>query len=114
VPMTVVVTRDVAARVRGFLTSCFLEIAPGVYTSPNLSRGVRERVWVVLEGWVSSPSDGSVVMTWPDSKTAGGQEVLSLGVPPKDLWCVGEMVLLRRDLSPLEADKVASGPLTTE
>ena len=38
-PMTVVVTRDVEARYRGFLASVMLEVAPGVYVSPNLSRG---------------------------------------------------------------------------
>ena len=34
-PMTVVVTRDVEARYRGFLASAMLEIAPGVYVSPD-------------------------------------------------------------------------------
>ncbi|TVR13365.1 MAG: type I-E CRISPR-associated endoribonuclease Cas2, partial [Planctomycetota bacterium] len=29
-PMTIVVTNDVADRYRGFLASCMLEIAPGV------------------------------------------------------------------------------------
>ncbi|MEL6317336.1 MAG: type I-E CRISPR-associated endoribonuclease Cas2e, partial [Pseudomonadota bacterium] len=32
-PMTVIVTRDVAPRIRGFLASLALEIAPGVYTA---------------------------------------------------------------------------------
>ena len=50
-PMTVVVTRNVAPRYRGFLASVMLEIAPGVYTSPRMSRAVRERVWEVLTGW---------------------------------------------------------------
>ena len=36
--MTVVVTVNVEGRYRGFLASVMLEIAPGVYTSPeNLS-----------------------------------------------------------------------------
>ena len=34
-PMCVIVTRDVPARFRGFLASCMLEIAPGVYTQPG-------------------------------------------------------------------------------
>ena len=41
--MTVVVTVNVEARYRGFLASVMLEIAPGVYTSPNMTRGIRER-----------------------------------------------------------------------
>lgn len=51
--MTVVVTRDVAPRIRGFLASCMIEIAPGVYTSPRLSTAVRERVWAVISDFLS-------------------------------------------------------------
>jgi len=47
--MTVIVTRDVAPRFAGFLTSCMLEIAPGVFTGPRMTNSVRERVWAVLE-----------------------------------------------------------------
>ena len=49
--MTVVVTRNAPERYRGFLASCMLEIAPGVYTSPRMSDGVRERVWEVCLEW---------------------------------------------------------------
>ena len=48
VQTTLVVTRDVEERHRGFLISVMLEIAPGVYVSPRMSQGVRERVWSVL------------------------------------------------------------------
>ena len=37
--MTVIVTVNVEARYRGFLASAMLEIAPGVYTSPNMTGG---------------------------------------------------------------------------
>jgi CRISPR-associated protein Cas2 len=84
--MTVVITRNVAARYRGFLASCMLEIAPGVYTAPRLNTGVRERIWAVCEEWFDTLGDGSVVMTWRDGRRPGGQGVLTLGVPPKDLW----------------------------
>ena len=61
--MTVVVTRNVPDRYRGFLASCMLEIAPGVYTSPNLSRAVRERVWAVCCDWAGElPDDGGVLI----------------------------------------------------
>lgn len=85
-PMTVVVTNDVPDRYRGFLASCMLEIAPGVYTAPRLSAGVRERVWNVLSDWWGTAPGGSVVMTWPDRRHRGGQEVRSLGLPQKTLW----------------------------
>ena len=49
--MTVVVTVNVEARYRGFLASAMLEIAPGVYTSPQMTSGIRERTWDVLARW---------------------------------------------------------------
>ena len=48
--MTMVVTSDVAPRIRGFLASCMLEVASGVYVSPLMTRAVRERVWNVISG----------------------------------------------------------------
>ena len=38
--MTVVVTINVEARYREFLASAMLEIAPGVYTSPQMTSGI--------------------------------------------------------------------------
>ncbi|WP_210261151.1 type I-E CRISPR-associated endoribonuclease Cas2e [Enterovirga sp. DB1703] len=49
--MTVVVTRDVADRYRGFLSSIMPEAAPGVFVGAELSKGVRERLWTVLSDW---------------------------------------------------------------
>ncbi len=46
--LTVIVTRDVAYRFRGFLASVMLEIAAGVYISPQMTKGVRTRVWKVM------------------------------------------------------------------
>ena len=83
--MTVVVTRDVPDRFRGFLSSCMLELAPGVYTAPRMTAGVRERVWTVLAEWYHALQQGSIVMTWVDRTQTGGQEVLTLGVPAKEL-----------------------------
>lgn len=84
--MTVVVTRNVPDRYRGFLASCMLELAPGVYTSPQLSEAVRERVWAVCSEWAGTlPDDGGVLMTWRDKKMPSGQVVLVLGWPKKEL-----------------------------
>ncbi len=83
--MVVVVTRDVAPRFRGFLASCMLEIAPGVYTAPKMSKAVRERVWTVLRSWFQEIGEGGIVMTWRDKLADGGQAVLSLGVPSRVL-----------------------------
>lgn len=37
--LTVIVTRDVEPRYRGFLASAMLEVAPTVYIHPRLSAG---------------------------------------------------------------------------
>lgn len=73
--MTVIVTRNVEDRYRGFLTSCMLEIAPGVYTGPRMSVSVRERVWRVLGEWHAGLRRGSIIMTWREPSVAGGQGV---------------------------------------
>ena len=97
-PMTVVVTRDVEDRYRGFLSSVMLELAPGVYTGPRLSRGVRERVWRVLSDWHGELRRGAIVMTWRETTAPGGQGVLMLGEPRRTLADVDGVLLVKREL----------------
>ena len=97
-PMTVIVTRDVAPRFRGFLASVMLEIAPGVYTSPRLSAGARDRVWQVLESWFEALGGGSIVMTWRDPHAPGGQAIRTLGLPRRHLAEVDGALLVWREL----------------
>jgi CRISPR-associated protein Cas2 len=92
--MTVVVTRNVAPRIRGFLASCMLEIGPGVYTIPNMNPSVRQRIWGVCSEWFEElHEDSSIVMTWADKSMPGGQGVLSLGYPPRVLLDHEGMIL---------------------
>lgn len=103
--MTIVVTRNVPGRYRGFLASCMLELAPGVYTNPHMSRAVRDRVWAVCCDWAGVlPDDGGVLMTWRDKKSPSGQAVLSLGWPKK----------LLIELNGLWLDKSEPSSLKTE
>lgn len=95
--MTVVVTRNVAARVRGFLASSMLELAPGVYSAPHLSPAVRERLWAVLGDWFVPEQEASVVMVWVDAKMPGGQNVRILGLPPVELVELDGLIVTRRD-----------------
>lgn len=97
-PMTVVVTRDVEDRYRGFLSSVMLEIAPGVYTGPRLSRAVRERVWAVLSAWHDELRRGGIVMTWREAGAPGGQRVLLLGEARRDLVDVDGVLLVKREV----------------
>jgi CRISPR-associated protein Cas2 len=83
--MTVVVTVNVEARYRGFLASAMLEIAPGVYTSPEMSTGIRERVWNVLTRWHRELRQGSILMTWRDPSAVGQQRIRTVGESPKNI-----------------------------
>ena len=83
--MTVIVTVNVEARYRGFLASAMLEIAPGVYTSPNMTSGIRERIWEVLRRWYYELGQGAIVMTWRNPSGVGDQQVRSLGDAPKEI-----------------------------
>jgi CRISPR-associated protein Cas2 len=96
--MTVVVTNNVAGRFRGFLASCMLEIAPGVYTGPSMAAGVRDRIWLVLESWHQIFPEGAIVMTWVDAKEPGKQGVKTLGWPPRELVRVQGIWLSRQAL----------------
>ena len=95
-PMTVVVTRDVEARYRGFLASAFLEVAPGVYLSPDLSAGVRERVWTVVRDWYRTLGRGALVMIWRDPNAPGGVSLRHLGDPPKEIRDADGVLLVKR------------------
>ncbi len=96
-PMTVVVTRDVPDRYRGFLSSLMPEIGPGVFVAPELSRGVRQRLWTVLNRWWEAVPGGSVLMVWRDDAAPGRLGLVSLGLPPRPLIDVDGVLLVRRD-----------------
>lgn len=95
--MTVAVTRNVSGRIRGFLASSMLELAPGVYSAPRLSPAVRERLWTVLSDWFIAEQDASIVLVWVDPAMPGGQNVRTLGLPPVELVELDGIVLTRRD-----------------
>ncbi len=101
--MTVVVTRNVSARVRGFLASIMLEMAPGVYSAPRISPAVRERIWSVLSDWFPNETDASVVMLWQEREMPGGQAVRVLGTPPMASVEVDGLVLAKRPVGPQSA-----------
>ena len=97
-PMTIVVTRNAPDRVRGFLASCMLEIAPGVYTSPRMTKSVRTRVFNVLSDWYGEYNFG-LLMTWPDRREAGGQGIWILGAPKTELYEHDGLHLVKHSLS---------------
>jgi CRISPR-associated protein Cas2 len=94
--VTVVVTRNVEDRYRGFLSSVMLEVSAGVYISPNLNKGARERIWTVMTDWHRYLGQGSVLMTWTEREQPGGVGLLTLGEPPRNLVPVDGLLLVRR------------------
>lgn len=99
-PMTLLVTRDVADRYRGFLASVMPQVAPGVYVAPALSRGVRLRIWAVLTDWWATLPGGSIILAWKDADAPGGLGLAVLGAPPVELADLDGMLAVRRDPRP--------------
>lgn len=95
-PATLVVTRDVESRYRGYLTSIMLELSAGVYLAPRMSQGVRERTWAVLSDWYLTLGRGCIVMAWPDTTKPGGMAILVLGEPPKEIVDADGVLLVKR------------------
>jgi CRISPR-associated protein Cas2 len=98
-PMTVIITRDVADRYRGFIGSIMPEVATGVFTSPDLTRVVRERVWGVLTEWWSHKPGGSVLMVWRDDKAPGRLGVSSLSEPSRELADLDGVLVTRYSIN---------------
>jgi CRISPR-associated protein Cas2 len=96
-PMTLIVTRDVADRYRGFLASIMPEVAPGIYVASELSKGVRQRIKAVLADWWANLPGGSIVMAWKDN-VAGGLAIFTLGLPPLSLADADGVLMVRRQV----------------
>ena len=97
-PFTVIVTRDVEDRYRGFLGSIMLELAPGVYAQARLSAGVRARVLDVMTDWHGQLRRGSIVVCWAEPSGHGGVGLRTFGEPPKTIVTHDAMLLVRRSL----------------
>ena len=93
--LVTIVTRDVADRFRGFLSSVMLEVAPCTYVSPNMSKAVRERIWKVMTEWHSNVPTGSIVMIWRDREATGGVGLSHLGTLAKTLFEIDGMWITR-------------------
>ena len=100
--MTVVVTRNVSSRIRGFLASTMLELSAGVYTAPRISPAVRARIWEVLDSWFAYERDASIPMVWQERDQPGGQAVRVLGEAPVELVDVDGLIVCRRTARDVE------------
>jgi len=100
VSLTLIITRDVEDRYRGFLGSLLLEVAAGVYVGPRLAKGTRERVAKVLADWHGTLGRGSITMVWRAAGEPGGIGLLNWGEPPKAIGEADGLLLVRRALRP--------------
>jgi CRISPR-associated protein Cas2 len=96
VTLCVVITRDVPDRFHGFLASCMLEVAPGIYTAPGMRSSIRERIWTILTDWFDSTGGGSIVLTWDDAKSPTGVGLKFLGHPVREIINYDGALLVRK------------------
>lgn len=94
--LTVLITRDVEDRYRGFLASAMLEVAPGMYVSPNLSSRARDKLWSVVTDWHADLGSGSLTLVYADRQADGGLTVRSLGTPPRSAVRLDGVLLMHR------------------
>lgn len=106
--MTIIVTRNLPGRFHGFLASCLLEVAPGVYATPRLRKAVRERLWTVMSNWQSEiPDDGGLLLVYPDKSAPSRIGMVSLGWPKRDfidldgIWLAASPLTAANDLAEL-------------
>lgn len=94
--LTMIVTRDVEMRYRGFLTSVMLEVSPGVYVAPDMTAAVRERVWAVMSDWWQAIGNGSLTLVWRDTAAPGKLRIETLGEPPRTIVDADGVLLVKR------------------
>ena len=94
--LTMIVTRNVEMRYRGFLTSVMLEVSPGVYVAPDMSAAVRGRVWQVMSDWWLSIGNGSLTLVWRDTSAPGKLRIETLGEAPKSIVDADGVLLVKR------------------
>lgn len=94
--LTVVITRDVDDRYRGFLASVMLEASAGVYVSKGMTPRARDKVWRVVGDWHATLGRGSLTLLYADSRSDGGIAVRLLGAPNRQPIQIDGALLMRR------------------
>lgn len=106
--MTLITTRNLPDRHRGFLASCMLELAPGTYIAPRLNQAVRERIWNVLLEWAPlMPPDGGILMVWRQMNVAAGIGINTIGWPKVELVEIDGIWLARNPLRESDLARLA-------
>lgn len=95
--LTVVVTRDVEDRYRGFLYSAMLEASAGVYISNQLSPRARDKLWDVMSRWHEQLRRGSIQMIYAEKHSDGGIAIRSLGTPTRQPVRLDGLLLMHRE-----------------
>lgn len=93
---TVVITRDVEDRFRGYLASAMLEASAGVYVSDRLTPRSRDALWATMSRWHAQLGRGVLQMLYADAKAEGGIVVRSLGTPARQAIRLDGLLLMHR------------------
>ena len=110
-PVTMIVTRALPDRWRGFLQSVSLEIGIGVFLSPDMRSSVRKRVWEVATDWFQYQDGGSFVMAWVET---GRVHHLSLGEAPRQILFYDGIPIATLSCYDQKKDNLHRGSLTIE
>lgn len=94
--LTVVISRDVEDRYRGYLASAMLEASAGVYVSDRLTARARDTLWDTLARWHTQLGRGSLQMLYADAKADGGIGLRSLGTPARQAVRLDGLLLMHR------------------
>lgn len=96
--MIVIITVNVPERTNGYLSSIMLEVNPGVFVSPNISRSVLEKTWNIVSGWWHENGTGNLLMMKTNKDLPGNIELRYAGssrrkiVTLDDILCVEKAV----------------------
>ncbi len=99
-PLTVVITRDVEDRYRGFAGLGDARAGPRRLRAAADERGRARPHLGGGRGMAHRLRRGSIVMCWAEPASAGGLGLSVLGEPPKDVVAHDSTLLVRRVLSP--------------
>lgn len=81
--MLVIVVENAPPKLRGYLSSWALQVAPGVYVA-NLPARIRDELWSRVEGWARR--DTTAVLLWATATTEQGLAVRVHGRPKRTVW----------------------------
>ncbi len=63
---------------------------------PDMSAGVRDRMWMVVSSWYAELRRGAIVLLWREQKAVGALRMELLGESPKEIVDADGILLVKR------------------